>query len=513
MKKNFDLILIFLTTFIVASYFAGFGIDAHHDGLILKPALDVVNGKILFKETFTQYGALSVFVNAFLLFLFGKFLLTVRIASALFYALTAVFLFLIYKKFLNKRIVYVALISWLLIAPYYWQVFFPWPSIYAGFFLVLTIYLFLFSLKKEKRKIKVENKFVFLTGIASALAFWSKQPYLIVFFSIGFLFLLQFFLKVLNLRKTINSILILSLGFLSASSLFVFYFIFTGSLKDWFLQSIRIGYIWGRILGRGYDVVDLLRTILIHPVWLILPLSCLFFFFYVYSLLRKNPDDLRNLYLFGISLICIFSFFQYFPIYDPSHIYWSITPAVGLFAYVLFSFNLHKRVRNIKTYNLNQNLLTLFFFGITLITTISIISEIRIGINGAVEKNKKFNIKVVKPDILQGMRINQKDAYFYSDVSQNINKYLAKNPEKKLVVFDFDALYSVFAVNQENIDSFYANYSGYTSGVYSYEKDFYVFVKDKKPLILLNTSYLPFSKDYYIVKVWKDYNKALVAPI
>ncbi|MCL4353941.1 hypothetical protein M1349_00525, partial [Patescibacteria group bacterium] len=120
---------------------------------------------------------------------------------------------------------------------------------------------------------------------------------------------------------------------------------------------------------------------------------------------------------------------------------------------------------------------------------------------------------VVKPDILQGMRINQKDAYFYSDVSQNINKYLAKNPEKKLVVFDFDALYSVFAVNQENIDSFYANYSGYTSGVYPYEKDFYVFVKDKRPLILLNTSYLPFSKDYYVVKVWKDYNKALVAPI
>jgi len=512
-KKNLDLVLIFFITFITASYFAGIGVDAHHDGLILKPALDVANGKILFKETFTQYGALFVFINSSLLLLFGKFLLTLRIATAFFYALTAVFLFLIYKKFLNKKIVYLTLFFWLLLAPYFWQVFFPWPSIYAGFFLVLTIYLFLFSLKKEKQKIIVENKYVFLTGISSAFAFWSKQPYLMVFCSIVFLFLLQFFLKALSLKKTINSIAVLSLGFLSVSSVFIFYFITTGSLKDWFLQSIRIGYIWGRILGRGYDVLDLLKTLAMHPIWLILPLVCIVFFIKIYLLLKKSPENLKNLYLLGVSLICIFSFLQYFPIYDPSHIYWAITPAVGLFAYVLLSFKLQARVKNIKTYSLKQNLLTFFFFGITLITIFSIFSEAKLGINGVVEKNKKFNYKIARPSVLQGMRMDKKDADFYQDVSQNIDSYLAKNTRKKFVVFDFDALYSVFANNQENIDSFYANYSGYTSGVYSYEKDFRIYVKNKKPLIFLHTDYLPFSKEYFVIKIWKEYKKALIAPI
>jgi len=512
-RKNLDLILIFLITFITASYFAGIGVDAHHDGAILKPALDVANGRILFKETFTQYGALFVFINSSLLLLFGKFLLTLRIATAFFYALIAVFIFLIYKKFLSKKIVYLTLLIWLLLAPYFWQVFFPWPSVYASFFLVVSIYLFLFSLKKEKQKIIIENKHVFLTGIFSALSFWIKQPYLLVFFSIAFLFFLLFFLKTLSLKKAINSIAVLSLGFLSASFVFIFYFITTGSLKDWFLQSIRIGYITGRIVGRGYDVFDLLKTLSLHPVWVILPFSCIFFFFYIYSLLKKNPDDLKKLSLLGVSLICIFSFFQYFPIYDPSHIYWAITPAVGLFAYVLFSFNLHKRVKNIKLYSLKQNLLTVFFFGIALITVFSIISEVKLGINGVVEKNKKFNIKIVKPEILRGMRIDQKDAYFYSDVSQNISSYLEENQEKKFVVYDADALYAAFTNNQQNIDSFYVTNAGYTSGVYSYEKDFYIYVKNKKPLIFLHTDYLPFSKEYFVIKIWKEYKKALIAPI
>ena len=40
------------------------GVDAHHDGIMLKPALDVLAGQVLFRDTFTQYGALTTYLQA-----------------------------------------------------------------------------------------------------------------------------------------------------------------------------------------------------------------------------------------------------------------------------------------------------------------------------------------------------------------------------------------------------------------------------------------------------------------
>src|SRR5436309_682817 len=39
--------------------FARIGIDSHHDSIMLKPALDVLSGQALFRQSFTQYGALT----------------------------------------------------------------------------------------------------------------------------------------------------------------------------------------------------------------------------------------------------------------------------------------------------------------------------------------------------------------------------------------------------------------------------------------------------------------------
>ena len=42
---------------------ASLGVDPHHDGIMLKPALDVLSGQVLFRDTFTQYGALTTYLQ------------------------------------------------------------------------------------------------------------------------------------------------------------------------------------------------------------------------------------------------------------------------------------------------------------------------------------------------------------------------------------------------------------------------------------------------------------------
>lgn len=58
MKKFINLnripILLFFIVFISASYFSTFSVDPHHDGLMLKSALDVSRGQILYKDTFNS---------------------------------------------------------------------------------------------------------------------------------------------------------------------------------------------------------------------------------------------------------------------------------------------------------------------------------------------------------------------------------------------------------------------------------------------------------------------------
>ena len=63
---------LFLTILFVAGYFAQMDPDWHHDGILFKPAIDVASGLSLFRDTFSQYGALTTYLHATALHLFGK---------------------------------------------------------------------------------------------------------------------------------------------------------------------------------------------------------------------------------------------------------------------------------------------------------------------------------------------------------------------------------------------------------------------------------------------------------
>ena len=58
-------IFLFFLTLFITSYFARQGIDAHHDGIMFKTALDVASGKTLYTQTYNHYGPISAYLQAF----------------------------------------------------------------------------------------------------------------------------------------------------------------------------------------------------------------------------------------------------------------------------------------------------------------------------------------------------------------------------------------------------------------------------------------------------------------
>ena len=66
--------MVFLTTFLISGYLSTIGVEPHHDGIMFKPAVDFAEGKMLFKESFSQYGALTVLLQGLAIKIFGEYL-------------------------------------------------------------------------------------------------------------------------------------------------------------------------------------------------------------------------------------------------------------------------------------------------------------------------------------------------------------------------------------------------------------------------------------------------------
>src|SRR3954470_22772839 len=69
-----------------------YGVDPHHDGIMLKPALDVLAGQTLFRDTFMQYGALTTYLQALALWI-QPTLMSLRALTLLAHAVALLFLY------------------------------------------------------------------------------------------------------------------------------------------------------------------------------------------------------------------------------------------------------------------------------------------------------------------------------------------------------------------------------------------------------------------------------------
>jgi hypothetical protein len=113
--------------------FARWGVDAHHDALMFKPALDVLAGQVLFRDTFSQYGVLTPLVHAAALGMFGRRLLVLRLLTVGLYALSAGLFAATWRRLMPRWLIVAAIVLWLACAPFMattW-VLLPWSSTLA----------------------------------------------------------------------------------------------------------------------------------------------------------------------------------------------------------------------------------------------------------------------------------------------------------------------------------------------------------------------------------------------
>ena len=466
----FNPIFIFIMTLIVAGYFSTIGVDTHHDGILLKPALDMVSGKILFKETFTQYGALTTIIQALALKLFGSYLITIRLLTAFFYALISLLLYFIYKRFLPKLILFISLLIWLLMAPYYIWVFLPWSSIYALFFQLLTTYLLIIFFEKKAQK------YFILASISTALIFWCRQPVgVFTFIAINVYFTYIFFNK--QIKKQIFSKYLFEFFFINFLVHFVFiiYFMLNHSLIDWWKQSISFAFYWSKAYSVKFSLIFMIKNLLPFTsysplsIWTLIPISTLLL------LITNNKNKLLSLVVF----IGLASWLQYYPKEDIRHNYWGATLMIPLFC--LFIYQLSQQFI-LSNFNLHKNLVIYFS---VLIIIIIFLPDISHRVESGLSKLNASYQYLEKPAVLKGMKMGPDEADLYQNMSQEITNYFEKNPQGNVVTNLSEALYLTFDSRIYNIQPLYVDWGSLGDVIYP---DFTNILNDylerEKPLLI-----------------------------
>ena len=230
-----------LVTLLVFLPFARIGVDPHHDGIMLKPAMDVLSGQRLFTDTFSQYGPLATYVQVAFLAVFGKTLFAIKLGTVLMYAAASAFLTAAWRRFLPAPLVVLAYLLWLTLAPFYepgWALL-SWSSVYALTFQSATLYYLLSAAEAEH-----PGSQAFTCGACAALAFWCRFP-VGVFLAVG---LVVSFVALARIRRSrewrrpvlwsaIRGGVAIHLGFLGQ-------LVVSGTFGDWFLQNLKWPALW-----------------------------------------------------------------------------------------------------------------------------------------------------------------------------------------------------------------------------------------------------------------------------
>ena len=455
--------------------------DPHHTGLMYKTALDMASGKVLFRDTYTQYGALTSSLQALSLLVLGKRVTSILFSTAFFYAASLTLFYAICRRFLPRSLSVTAVAITLFLAPYYTWTFHPWSSVYALFFLLLSALMTI--------KAATDGSLLFggAAGFFATLTFWCRQPVGLVALLAILLPLFLFFAVYRRHDPAASRRFLLQCSAAAVGTLLAFFAFFipivaNGALTDFRRQCLE-GMVTfadsrsqapGGVLGMAlYNLflspLDGLDTLWIDYIWFLLPLSSLALFgLYTYRLLRKSDknveQDCHCLSLIVFSVFAVASWHQYYPVACYRHWYWGAFPSVlsaVLLARELVGLLLsHTRPERATDRKWNMGALVLclcLLFGTNL--------GYRMGHGTAklisTRERVKYEHEVYHH--LDGVYLWEDVALYHSELFDAVAVLQEKFPEKNIINTTENAIYALFGENFCPLfnncgDFFYAEY-------------------------------------------------------
>ena len=476
---------IFVVTIIIFGYFSTIGVDLHHDGIMFKPALDVASGSMLFRDTFTQYGALTTIIQAVSLSIFGKYLITIKFVTVFFYGLISILLYLVLKKILPKSLVLASLVIWIFLAPFYILTFIPWSSVYALFFQLLAVWLLSIAVEKKSHKI------VLCVVISTSLVFWCRQPVgVFTILSLVAFLVYLFYLKGIDIVGLKKYLFYYIGGNILISAIFIVWLSANHAFIDWWKQSILLPLFWAigqhTVLGVGSVSAGVGSEVMINSIrgiyicnsnGVIHYLARIFLYGWPMLLIFVLIRNFKKPIIVLLVLVSLVSGFQFYPAHDIRHCYWGGTLMLGLVALLIYQFVGYVLSHKLKIIKNKIEYLSVIIFVIIFLPAVSI--YLKMGI-------KKMNTEyyfIDKPSILKNIRLTREEVKLYAKKYEKIEDYFKNNPRGNVIINGGNFLFLTFDNRIKNFHQMYVNWN-YPMLYPDYSNKLKQYIITSNPLIL-----------------------------
>lgn len=479
---------------------APIGVDQHHDGALLKPAFDVLDGQVLFRDSFTFYGALTTYLHALALKAFPS-LLALRLFTVAGYAITLVFFYLTWRMVMPRLLAATACGLFLLFMPIYeydWRyqywMLWPWSSAVALMFQSMGLYALFRMIRGPE-----SERWAFLAGLACACVFWCRLP-----------------VGVLTAASLVSIAIGLHLagwspeggsrwrtfGWLAAGSavlhvLMLLPLMLQGALGEWWYQNVVWPFSWSDTVPLTWEQMFTVYTRPDSALWLaamfvaaalpfllpaslgarrwwlgggalVLLLGAAAWLGYLPSVFMLRPGGWTvllpvavvaqlllslTLVLQGrhprtpefscLSALAIFSLSavpQYYPLPDPWHILWALGPAFGLGVYAGWRW------------------LRWPAWVWTVVLALALTPPLWTKVRAAQHAHSLPRATIQEPMALRGMQVDPEMAESMAQIAAGLARIERHWPDFPSVLIGIDPLYLCFTRNRTNATPYYVSW-------------------------------------------------------
>jgi hypothetical protein len=495
--------LLSLALVMMLTPLASMDVDQEHDGIMLKPALDVLSGQVLFRETFTQYGALTTYLQAAALW-FQPTLLSLRFMTLGVYVVILCGLYAVWRQILPRSLAALAGGLFMLFLPLYernwlgghWLLL-PWSSAYALMFQVLA----LFALCQVVRHAHAP-RWSLVAGAACACVFWCRQPVGIITtgcIAVSWVALHFAGWAPLHVSKRMLATRLIA-GFVLINAVILGSVVLTDAVPAWWYQNFT----WPAKWAQGLVKNELPPTFFLYPlpaasllglllailaprllarskfafsqrivvayylgvaaliVWqharvlawltwrfggwtLVFPAVALVTALVCLGLVfrrRSAPASTEYYLVATLAAAAAGALLQYYPLPDPWHVLWAVAPALGLVVYVFWRGSRWPA------------------WAAALVLTAAFLPSLWAKYQLVRQTLARPLVTLEHPAVLRGMRVPPELAHRLERIAALLTQVERHRPGIASALIGDDALFACFTQNLTNPSPYYVTWAG-----------------------------------------------------